>query len=108
MLPPVTKKYDDHSTDVYFQFGFHCDECGALWTSEQYPFSLRDSPSASLGERRAHEILWKAEHDAAYERANTEALFHFSKCPRCGKRLCDKCFSEFGEMCLSCEKNINL
>lgn len=72
--------------------------------SEQYPFSLRGSATRDEGENIAHKILWKAEHDAAYERANTEALFHFNKCPKCGRRVCDKCFSEFESNCLKCLK----
>lgn len=102
MLPPVTKKYTDHSTDEHFAFSFYCDECGAVWVSEQYPFSLCRSATCDEGEKTAQKILWKTEHDAAYERANTEALFHFNKCPKCGKRVCDKCFSEFESSCLKC------
>lgn len=103
MLPPITKKYEDHSTDTCFQFSFHCDMCGAVWESEQYPFSLRASPSISLGEQRAHALMWRAEHDAAYERANREALLRFSKCPKCGSRVCDDCFSGLKELCLQCQ-----
>lgn len=104
MLPSVTQKYDDHSADTSFQFSFYCDACGAVWQSEQYPFSLRDSPPVSPAERKAHEIMWKAEHDAAYERANTEAMLHFNKCKKCGKRVCDECFSEFEPICLKCQQ----
>lgn len=103
MLPSITKKYTDHSTDRFFRFAFYCDECGAVWTSERYPFSLCDSLPDDPGEKNAHELLWKAEHDAAYERANTDAIFHFNRCPKCGKRVCDKCFSEFESVCLSCK-----
>lgn len=105
MLPPVTEKYEDRSTDAFFQFAFFCAECGAVWKSERYPFSLNDSPPKSMGEKKAHEIMWKAEHDAAYERANTGAIFHFNKCPSCGKAVCDRCFSEFEDVCIQCEKN---
>lgn len=49
---------------------FFCDCCDGRWASERYPFSMRDSPPESEGEQQARVILWKAEHDAAYERAN--------------------------------------
>lgn len=103
MLPAVTKKYDDRSTDRFFQFVFHCDECGEAWESEHYPFSMRDAPAKCKGEKNAHVILWKSEHDAAYERANTDALMHFNKCPKCGKRVCDDCFSELEVSCSNCK-----
>ncbi len=104
MLPPITRNYDDRSTEEYFFFVFYCDECGKPWESEKYPFYLTNSPALSEAEKRAHKILWEAEHYSAYERANTEALFHFSRCQKCGRRLCDDCFSEFESICLSCEK----
>ncbi len=43
MLPSVTKKYADHSTEREFQFDFFCDRCGAVWKSDVYPFYLKDS-----------------------------------------------------------------
>lgn len=104
MLPSITKRYNDHSTYRFFQFSFYCDECGSVWTSEQYPYSLRDSLPSGPGEEYAHNIIWKAEHDTAYERANTEALFHFNLCTECGKRVCDNCFSEFNSVCRKCSK----
>lgn len=102
MLPPVTKRYDDHSTDRWFRFAFHCDRCGAGWESERYPFSMGNASSDGEGQEKARMLLWKAEHDAAYERANTEALFHFNRCPACGRRVCDDCFSLSGDRCVSC------
>lgn len=106
MLPAVTKKYKDHSTDEFFQFSFCCDECGGVWESERYPFSMRDAPTESHGEKNARVIMWKAEHDAAYERANNEALLQFNKCPKCGQRICDKCFCELEVLCIKC-RNAN-
>lgn len=102
MLPPVTKQCDDLSTDQWFRFVFHCDECGAEWEHEQYSFSMRDTPQCDEVYKDARAHLWKAEHDAAYERANTEALFHFNQCPVCGRRVCDDCFAELEDVCLSC------
>ena len=102
MLPPVTKKFHDKSTDRFFQFSFYCDECGLGWISECYQFSMRDAPCESEGEKKARDIIWKSDHDAAYERANNEAILNFNKCPKCGQRVCDNCFSEFEPICLTC------
>lgn len=102
MLPPITQKYHDQSTDAYFQFAFYCEACGDAWHSEQYPFSLAKDPPKSAAEEKARAILWTTEHDAAYERANTEAIMHFSKCRCCGKRICDRCLSELDDMCTEC------
>ncbi len=106
MLHSVTKRCDDLSTDRCFCFVFYCDICGAEWKSEQYLFSMRDNLAASEGEKEARVILWKAEHDCAYERANIEAIFNFNKCHGCGKRVCDDCFCELQAYCLSCESGM--
>lgn len=104
MLPSITKKYCDHSTEKYFAFSFFCEVCGGEWKSEYYPFSMADVFPRDNSEVKAHEIIWAAEHEAAYERANNEAIFHFGKCPKCGKRVCDNCFSVFEDVCVSCKK----
>ncbi len=104
MLPSVTKKYYDCSTNEYFKFTFFCDTCGLQWQSERYPFSLNAMNPQTECEKTAHGIMWKVEHDAAYERANMEAIMHFNRCPECGKRVCDDCFSVFDDICIECEK----
>lgn len=103
MLPSVTRQYHDKSTQEYFQFAFYCDRCGSVWTSETYPFSLGKDKPKTVAEKEARNILWKTEHDFAYERANIDALFQFSKCSKCKRRVCDKCFSELGDTCIDCE-----
>lgn len=102
MLPPITKKYVDLSTKDYFLFRFLCDCCGDFWESEKYPFSQCDKAPKNSDEQYVQELIWRSEHDAAYERANNEALFHFSKCSNCGRRLCDKCFDEGYFICKQC------
>lgn len=103
MLPPVTKKYADHSTQREFCFSFFCDRCGMEYKSECYPCSMANEDQTSADKQFAFALLWKNEHDAAYERANLEALMRFNKCPQCGDRVCDNCFSEMGTTCLRCE-----
>lgn len=104
MLPPITKKYCDHSTPKYFKFSFLCDECGVPWESEAYSFSLSGSTPANEDEKSAWDIMWKVEHDAAYERANNEAAFHFSECPKCKRRVCDDCYFVSDDLCTECGK----
>lgn len=104
MLPSVTKKYCDCSTENSFSFSFFCEDCESEWKSEGYPFSLANTPSLDVTQEKARDILWTTEHDAAYERANNEALFHFNKCPECGRRVCDNCFSPFDDVCEKCKK----
>lgn len=103
MLPSVTRKCDDCSNDKYFQFIFYCDECDHKYQSEQFPFSMHSVASDDKNDN-TRALLWKVEHDAAYERANTEALFHFNKCPKCGKRVCDDCYLVNEDECISCNE----
>lgn len=104
MLPSITKKIHDRSTYEYFKFIFYCDKCGSAWESENYPFSLASDEPITQAEKQARVIMWKAEHDAAYERANTEAIFHFNKCSECNARVCDECYAENNDMCNECNE----
>lgn len=103
MLQAITKKYHDKSTYKYFGFEFYCDSCNVVWSSEEYSFSLKDDPPRDFEEKVARDIIWKQEHDFAYERANIECILHFNKCKQCGRRVCDNCYSELGETCKECE-----
>lgn len=103
MLPSVTKKFLDHSTDDSFAFSFFCDVCGGEWKSDEYEFSMSNTSAASDAEKRARDIIWASEHQAAYERANNEALLQFNKCPSCGMRVCDFCFFAFDDVCKNCK-----
>lgn len=104
MLKPITRRYHDMSVYKYFQFEFYCDRCGSNWTSEKYPFSLAEDKPKTLSEKETRYIIWKVEHDNAYERANVEAVLHFNKCLECGMRVCDMCYSELDNNCLDCDK----
>lgn len=88
MLSPVTKKITDHSTDYSFEFTFHCDLCGKKWRSTLLQYSNK----AEALNKSALALLWQTEHDAAYERANQEAIRQFNRCPKCGKMVCNECF----------------
>ena len=96
MLAPITKKMEDHSDEKQFSFSFCCDVCQQPWHSVPMNFSAGKTGSA----------LWEREHEAAYERANQEAMLHFNRCPVCKQWVCDECFhmDESGDACESCLK----
>ena len=89
MLKTITKNYRDRSTDSFFKFSFYCDRCGKEWTSEEYPFVHGFGEKLSEDEKRAKEILFRIDHDAAFERANLEARLRFNQCNSCGGFVCE-------------------
>jgi hypothetical protein len=103
MLPPVTKEITDHSTDRSFEFIFHCDGCRKEWRSSLIQFSK----NAEEYDKSTYALIWQVEHDAAYERANNEAIRNFNRCPKCGRMVCNECFvldagSKGEDLCSEC------
>lgn len=96
MLDPITRQMTDNSTESDFSFSFYCDICKHVWSS----IPLRYSGNKEDGDR----VLWKNEHEAAYERANREAMMYFNRCPACKSWVCDDCFliHEDGYTCKEC------
>ena len=109
MLKTITQKHRDRSTDVYFKFSFYCDRCEREWTSEEYPFVHGFSESLSDDEKKAKDILFRIDHDAAFERANLEARLRFNQCNSCGRFVCDECFAmeEEDDLCRDCTSRRN-
>lgn len=108
MLSPITKKIIDHSTEQTFEFSFQCDGCQTLWKSPKLNFSKKDEGL----DISVSALLWQVEHDAAYERANQEAIRHFNRCPACGCMVCNSCFvldagSGEEDLCRDCAQNIH-
>lgn len=105
MLSPLTKKISDLSDDSLFRFTFYCDVCGNVWQSQAYGFS-RAAEKKEIDGKDKHTLalVWQAEHDAAYERANLEAMRHFNRCPLCKQWVCDDCFRiiDSGDRCAAC------
>ncbi|HBU11980.1 MAG TPA: hypothetical protein DEB31_04415 [Clostridiales bacterium] len=93
-LPSVTKKIDDLSGALKFQFMFYCDYCGAKYRIVPIPFSVPDAPERVEDFTEAQKLIWESEHEDAYERANREALVTFRKCTVCGKTVCEDCAPE--------------
>ena len=94
MLKPLTKKMTDESEGNNYRFTFYCDLCGSRQQSVLFQSDIEGSADMDLKER---------EHFAAYERANREAYNWFSRCPVCGKVVCDSCFRvEETDSCKEC------
>ena len=106
MMKAITKKFIDKSTDEFFKFSFYCDRCGFEWESCTYYFEHGFSNELTEGERRAKNIMWRVEHDIAFERANLEARLKFNHCVKCGKIVCDECyaFDEEEDLCVDCAR----
>jgi hypothetical protein len=94
MIIPVTKRMEDNSTVHGYQFTFFCDTCGKPWRSGSIPAGC----SGQDPENR------QKDHDAAYERANQEAIRNHNRCKVCGKWVCDDCFLILpsGDLCPDC------
>lgn len=56
------------------------------------------------GKHVIFQALYQRERDEARERAVTEALEHFSRCPICRRLACDRCFllGEDIDLCADC------
>lgn len=107
MLDPITKKMADRSDEKQFSFSFYCDVCQLAWHSVPLSFSAgkNEGDGNSCPEKGGGKPdLWKREHEAAYERANREAMLHFNRCPVCKRWVCDDCFHmrEAGDACREC------
>lgn len=103
MLEPITKRMTDNSTEKRFLFIFHCDICDHAWDSVPLEFSAGMKETVPNCQESG---LWEREHEAAYERANREAIQHFNRCPVCKRWVCDDCFYiyEAGDACKECSK----
>lgn len=110
MLESVTKKWEDDSNLERFKFSFYCDCCGKRIVTLEYKFNSGFKPKLfmSEAERKARELIWQKDHDSAYERANNDALLQFNRCPKCGGRVCDDCYSISDDLCFDCtNENMN-
>ena len=75
-----------------FQFSLRRAVCGSLWKSRPAYFSKAEVPPENEGKRVIFQTLYQRELEDAWERAVTEALEHFSRCPICKRLVCDRCF----------------
>ena len=94
----------DASTGEKFQFSLRCAVCGSLWKSRPAYFSKAKVLPENEGKRVIFQTLYQRELEDAWERAVTEALEHFSRCPICKRLVCDRCFllGEDIDLCADC------
>lgn len=99
-LPALTKRFTDESTEQEFLFTFYCEHCGAGYQSPSIPFSGAATADGFQSFTVAQKLIWSAEHDDAYERANQRALSVFTPCASCGKQICEDCQDELADLVL--------
>jgi hypothetical protein len=104
-LPSVTKRFDDESDAEKFQFTLYCDCCGERYRTEPIPFSAAGAPDKTEDFTEAQRMIWEAEHEDAYERANQYALITFTPCSDCGRAICEDCAIDWERpVCPDCKK----
>ena len=81
------------STASKFQFSLRCAVCGSLWKSRPAYFSKAEVQPENEGKHVIFQALYQRERDEARERAVTEALEHFSRCPICWPATAVSCWA---------------
>ena len=100
----IRASMEDASSVERFQFSLRCAVCGSLWESRPVYFSKAEVQPENEGKRVIFHALYQREREDAFERAVTEALEHFSRCPICKRLVCDRCFllGEDIDLCKDC------
>ena len=131
-LQPFTDNYTDDSTEAGFQFTFNCAVCGEGYKTEFVPSKtykkkgilkaiggivgaasqITGKYSVGYGVERGTEAIserfgemspaWRKEHDTAFEQAQAEAKAHLHRCPKCTEWVCENCWNEQENLCVSC------
>ncbi|OQB44527.1 MAG: Double zinc ribbon [Parcubacteria group bacterium ADurb.Bin159] len=132
MLQPFTDNFSDDSTEAGFQFTFNCAVCGEGYQTEFIPSKsykkkgffktvggiigaasqVAGKYNVGYGIERGTDAIserfgqmspeWRKEHDAAFEGSQTEARAHFHRCPKCTNWVCENCWNEQINLCVSC------
>ena len=100
----------DCSTTGAFRFLVRCQECGRTWHSSPVRFSKAGAEPETEGMRTIFHALYEQEREAAREKAAAEASEIFSRCPVCGRLVCDRCFliCEDLDLCIACAKTLQV
>lgn len=93
MLKSVTKDFSDFSTLEKFEFEFYCDCCGKAIKPPVLEFVSGFKKKKLINDdiRKARDIIYAADHERAFERANVEMLHELNRCEICGKMICEDC-----------------
>ena len=95
---------EDCSAKGKIQYRVRCENCKKLWYSGEKTFSHAHIAPKTEGKRIIYQTLYQREQKEAFQQAAEEAREVFSRCPICGRLVCDACFllCEEIEMCISC------
>ena len=100
----------DCSTIGEFRFLLRCQACGRTWHSSPVRFSKAGTKPETEGMRAVFRTLYERERAAAREKAAAEASETFSRCPVCGRLVCDCCFliCEDLDLCTACAEALQM
>jgi len=131
-LQPFTDNFADNSTEAGFQLTFFCALCnegyktkfieakstkkGKFFKAVGGLFAagaqVAGKYNIGYGAERAAEVIagrhegmspaWRKEYDLAFEQAQVEAKSHFHRCPKCTQWVCENCWNEQENLCVSC------
>jgi len=131
-LQAFTDNFADNSTEAGFQFTFYCHICNEGYKTKFISSSsykkgritkvlggllgaaaqIAGKYSIGYGAERAADVIsekfegmspeWHKEHDVAFEQAQIEAKAHFHRCPKCTNWVCENCWNEQENLCVSC------
>jgi len=131
-LKPFTDNFADNSTEAGFQFTFFCKVCNEGYKTEfiksksaskgQFlkkmggllgaAAQIAGKYNVGYGIERATDVIserhegmspeWRKEYDVAFEQSQIEAKAHFHRCPKCTEWVCENCWNEQDNLCVSC------
>ena len=110
MKQVIKEMMGDCSTIGEFRFLLRCQECGRTWHSSPVRFSKAGTKPETEGMRAVFRALYERERAAAREKAAAEASETFSRCPVCGRLVCDRCFliCEDLDLCTACTEALQM
>lgn len=131
-MKPFTDNFADNSTDAGFQFTFSCAICNEGYKTEFIEAKstkkgnflkamgglvgaaaqIAGQYNVGYGIQKATDVItdrhegkspeWRKEYDAAFEKAQAEAKAHLHRCPKCTQWVCENCWNEQENLCVSC------
>jgi hypothetical protein len=137
-IKPFTDNFADNSTDAGFQFTFSCAICGEGYKTEFIAAKstkkgnmlkavggifgaaaqIAGKYNVGYGIERATDIItekhegkspeWRKEYDLAFTQAQAEAKAHLFRCPKCAGWVCENCWNEQENLCVSCAPRENI
>ncbi|MDY3121236.1 hypothetical protein [Suipraeoptans intestinalis] len=98
----------DCSQEDGFQFAVTCENCGKTWKSRKIPFSKMHTSPITEGKKVVYVALYEREKQEAERAALQVGERLFSRCPICGRWVCDECFMacEDLDMCEQCARKL--